>query len=234
MRERDSDISTRRARSADVPEIAELYRKVYPEGKHYSLGALESQIASFSEGVFVVVRRGRIAGYCATILQREQAIWTDHTWRGITGGGFGHGHDPRGRWLYGYEVFVDPEQRRQGLGRRLYQARVELCRRLGLKGIAICGRLPLLSERLPSVGSVQAYVKAVQARDIPDPTFRFQTDQGFEFQKILPGYLPSDRPSLGYGAFLVWRNPALLEPASRIEVIRGGAVGSTQALAASG
>lgn len=197
----------RNAAKSDVPRVAELYKRVYPDSCHYSHKALEGQIRNFPEGVFVAIADEEIVGYCATLLKTEGEVWTEHTWRGITGGGHGEGHDPKGRWLYGYEIFVDPTCRRQGVGYRLYRARADLCQRQRFKGIAICGRLPLLRKRLSSVGTPQAYVRAVQENKIPDPTFHFQARQGFKFQKVMPGYLPVDEESLGYAASMVWRNP---------------------------
>lgn len=206
MRCKSQPVCIRLAVPDDIPEVAELYRKVYPEGYHYSNRTLCQQIRSFPEGVFVALDGQRIVGYCATILKTEKSVWSQHTWMGITGGGCGAGHEPEGRWLYGYEIFVDPDQRRRGIGCRLYLARASLCRRLRLKGIAICGRLPLLKTSLPRLGSVQNYVKAAQEERISDPTFTFQARQGFQFQRVMPGYLPLDEDSLGYAAFMVWRN----------------------------
>jgi predicted amidohydrolase len=84
---------------------------------------------------------------------------------------------------------------------------MQLCQSLRLRGIAICGRLPLLRRRLARVGTVEAYLQAVKSKEIKDPTFSFQERQGFELVKLLPRYLPEDLDSMGYGALLVWRNP---------------------------
>ena len=204
----DLPIFIRRAEVNDAPAVAELYRKVYPTGYQYPPKILRGQIESFPEGVFVATRGDDIVGYCATMQAFEQDVFQPHTWLEITGGGTGKGHEPKGRWLYGYEIFVDPEERRQGIGHRLYHARAELCRARRLKGIAICGRLPLLKKRMAGLGSVQSYVRAVQAKELRDPTFLFQARQGFKFQRVMAGYLPSDTDSLGYAAFMIWPNPA--------------------------
>ena len=61
---------------------------------------------------------------------------------------------------------------------------------------------------MAGLGSVQSYVRAVQAKELRDPTFLFQARQGFKFQRVMAGYLPSDTDSLGYAAFMIWPNPA--------------------------
>jgi GNAT superfamily N-acetyltransferase len=210
-------ISIRPAQECDAAAVAELYRKVYPTGYPYSPQTLRRQIHSYPEGVYVATRGDSVVGYCATLRKVERAVFQPHTWLEITGRGTGEGHDPQGDWLYGYEIFVDPERQGQGIGRQLYETRASLCRRRGLKGIAICGRLPGLKQRLVQLGSVQNYLRALQAGEFRDPTFTFQANQGFEFQRLMPGYLPVDTDSLGYAAFMIWPNPAYRAPAARLE-----------------
>jgi predicted amidohydrolase/GNAT superfamily N-acetyltransferase len=211
MRDQEQKLFIRNANIGDISQIIDLYCKVYPNLVPYSPAALRGQINNFPEGVFVAVYDNVVVGYAATIILREKTIWKEHTWKEITGGGYGSTHNHLGRWLYGYEVFVDPDYRRLRIGDRLYRARTELCKHLRLKGIAICGRLPLLKRRLPKVGSVEAYIEGVQSKQIKDPTFTFQARQGFEFLRVIPGYLPEDQPSLGYGALMIWRNPEVSE-----------------------
>lgn len=214
MHSLDTPVGLRHAQSRDVPLIVELYRKVYPEGPHYSAQTLGAQIANFPEGAFVALREDQIVGYCATLRETRAAVWSNHTWKEITGGGRGNDQCAGGRWLYGYEIFVDPDCRRRGIGQRFYRARAELCRSMGLDGIAICGRLPQLRKRFSRLGSAQAYVKAALSREIVDPTFHFQLEQGFVFQRVIPAYLPGDEASMGYAAFMVWLNPDLLQKAA--------------------
>lgn len=214
MKDQEQTLVVRPATLSDVPEIADLYRQVYPQGIAYSHAALRGQINNFPEGVFVAVYEGRVIGYAASLILPETLVLRAHTWREITGGGYGSTHNPGGQWLYGYEVFVNPEHRRLRIGDRLYRARARLCRDLRLKGIAICGRLPLLRRRLSRVGSVEAYVEGVLSKKIKDPTMGFQLRQGFEFQRVLPDYLPDDVDSLGHGAFMLWRNPEIGEAES--------------------
>lgn len=208
MEKTPQKLYVRNAYESDAQEIATLSGRVYPDMEPYRPAIIRGQIHHFPAGVFVAVCDDKIVGYCATLRISESRAFKPHSWKQITGGGYGSTHEPDGEWLYGYEVFVDPEYRRLRIGDRLYRERRELCKHFRLKGIVICGRLPLLAKRLRRVQSAEGYVEAVIRKEIKDPTFNFQFRQGFEFQRVVPNYLPSDKASLGYGAMMVWHNPA--------------------------
>jgi predicted amidohydrolase/GNAT superfamily N-acetyltransferase len=191
----------------DIEAIRALCAKVYPDVPPYSGAHLRGQMQNFREGQFVALYDGRVVGYCATFRIGEAAAFAPHTWMEITGGGLASRHDPDGDWLYGMEVFVDPDYRGFRIGQRLYGQRKALCQRLDLKGIVFGGRLPGLQRRLRKVGSAEAYVEAVRTKAMRDPVLSFQMRNGFEPIGVLAGYLPSDRESLGYAAHMVWRNP---------------------------
>jgi len=207
MKPSPSKLVVRTAVEADAVSIAELSARVYKNMAPYTAPVIRGQINNFPEGVFVALYDDEVVGYCATLRVREERVFRDHTWKQVTGGGYGSTHDPDGDWLYGYEVFVDPARRRLRIGDRLYKERRSLCQHYRLKGIVICGRLPLLSKRIKKVGTPEKYVEAVLNKEIKDPTFSFQRRQDFEFIRVIPEYLPVDRASLGYAALMTWRNP---------------------------
>ncbi|WP_413203946.1 GNAT family N-acetyltransferase [Rhodospirillum sp. A1_3_36] len=202
----------RHATLSDIPAIRELCAKVYADSAPYSTAQLRGQLQNFPEGQFVAVLEGNIVGYCATFRVTGEIALAPHTWTEITGGGFASRHDPEGDWLYGMEVFVDPENRGLRLGQRLYTARKSLCESLGLRGIIFGGRLPGLVRRAAKVGGAEGYVKAVVEKRLRDPVLSFQLRNGFDVHGILKDYLPSDKESLGYAAHLVWQNPTFVEP----------------------
>lgn len=209
MKAAPKKLFTRPAVGRDAAEIAALSGQIYKKMPPYTAPEIRGQINNFPEGVFVAVYEDKIVGYCATLRVGEKKAFRTHTWKQISGGGYGSTHNPRGEWLYGYEVFVDPEYRRLRIGDRLYRERRNLCKHYRLKGIIICGRLPYLSKRIKKVGSAEAYVEAVKAKEIKDPTFTFQARQGFEYIRLLENYLPEDLDSLGVGALMVWHNPEI-------------------------
>ncbi|MET0067572.1 MAG: GNAT family N-acetyltransferase [Candidatus Thiodiazotropha sp.] len=204
-----SRLTLRTAKPEDVPGICALSRRVYQGSgmQGYSHGAVRGQINHFPQGQFVVLVDDKVVGYCATFRVREKLALSKHSWVEITGNGYASRHDPRGDWLYGMEVCVDPEYRGYRLGQRLYNERKKLCLNLGLKGIVFGGRLPSLKRRLRQYDSIEDYLDEVRAKKKRDPVLSFQLHNGFEIIGVLANYLPEDRESLGYAVHLVWRNP---------------------------
>lgn len=195
----------------DIPGINAVVSRSYG-GATYPEDMLQGQITNFPEGHFVAEIDGQIVGYCATIIVPEKKALAPHTWREITGGGFGTTHNADGHYLYGYEICVDPSFRRYRIGQRFYKERKKLCQAYNKKGIVFAGRLPNLEKKIKETGSVEAYLEAVTSKRLRDPVFNFQIRQGFEVIGILEGYLPSDKASLGYGLHLLWKNPRYQEP----------------------
>ena len=210
---KDSQLTVRPARHSDVAQIVTLSDKVYePEGMlGCSSGSVHGQINNFPEGQFVVCLDEHVIGYCATFRISGAIALKPHTWESITGNGYASRHDPQGEWLYGMEVYVDPDYRGYRIGQRLYNARKRLCEDLGLRGIVFGGRLPTLARRMGRVESVEAYVEQIVQKQRRDPVLSFQLRNGFEVIGVLPRYLPSDRASLGYAVHLTWRNPKVAD-----------------------
>ncbi len=200
-------LEVRQAKLGDVPAIVDLVHRSYSELPGYSESEVRAQLNNFGDGCFVAELDGNIVGYCASMRVPEKLALTPHTWREITGGGLGVRHDPKGDWLYGYEMCVDPKVRGRRLGRRLYEARRELAESLSLKGIAFGGRMPNLAKSKRRVENAKDYIEKVEAGRIHDPVIRFQLANGFEPTAVLDDYLPADQRSLGKAALMVWRNP---------------------------
>jgi predicted amidohydrolase/GNAT superfamily N-acetyltransferase len=212
MPEAKAKLIVRHAQAADVAAIRRLYKKVYPKLSPYKADQLRGQINNFPQGQFVATYEDQIVGYCATFRIAEAIAFAPHTWSQITGNGFAARHDVDGDWLYGMEVFVDPEFRGLRIGQRLYAARKALAAELHLKGIVFGGRIPGYARRAKKVGSPQAYIEAVADRTLRDSVLGFQLRNGFEVLGVLENYLPSDLESGGHAAHLVWRNPKFIAP----------------------
>ncbi len=212
----------RNAEPRDIDAIVNLSGRVYGADWGYTGEMIHGHLSHFPEGQFVAEYDKRVVGYCATFRVPETLAMRPHTWREITGGGYAVRHDPEGEWLYGMEVSVDPDFRGLRIGQRLYDARKKLCERLGLAGIVFGGRLPGLARRLKKFGTAQAYVEAVTAGRVHDPTLSFQLRNGFQAIGALPAFLPGDHESLGWASHLVWRNPRIApHPVVREAAARG-------------
>jgi predicted amidohydrolase/GNAT superfamily N-acetyltransferase len=206
-----SSLNVRNATLEDIPRIIALVGKVYPSMDSYSVAMLQGQISIFTDGQVVVEYDGEIVGYAASFIIDGETALKPHTWDSITGGGYASRHNPKGTWLYGMEVCVDPERRRLRIGQRLYDARKELAERYELEGIVFGGRMPNWQRKRKQFPTAKAYLDAVMAQEVADPVIRFQARMGFEPIGVLKGYLPSDTASRGWASHMVWRNPYAVE-----------------------
>lgn len=200
-------MTLRNATLRDIEGISALMTRAYPTMPVYSAGNLQGQISGFPEGQFVVAVEDQIVGYAASFRIDEAAALGPHTWSEITGGGFASRHDPKGEWLYGMEVCVDPDWRGRRIGQRLYDARKQLVERLELNGIVFGGRMPGLARRAKRYGGAIGYLEAVKAGKIRDQVITFQINNGYEPLGVLENYLVSDKESMGCAVHMVWRNP---------------------------
>jgi len=204
---RKANLILRNATVADIEAIRKLISRVYSGLGGYTAGMLRGQIATFPEGQFCVEYEGKIVGYAASFIIDENTALGPHNWSDITGHGYASRHDPKGEWLYGMEVCVDPNSRRLRIGQRLYDARRQLCETLELKGIVFGGRMPGWARRRRTFKSPEAYIESVLGQKTADPVVQFHLRAGFECIGVLKNYLPADKDSLGCATHMVWRNP---------------------------
>ena len=114
-------------------------------------------------------------------------------------------HDSEGDALYGIDIFVDPDHRGLRLGRRLYDARKELCEKLNLKSIIFGGRIPGYGEHSDTM-TPPVYIQKVKLNEIYDPVLSFQLSNEFHIKKVLKNYMPEDTQSDSYGVLMEWNN----------------------------
>ncbi|MEY3052325.1 MAG: hypothetical protein RLY31_2110 [Bacteroidota bacterium] len=179
----------RQTEQQDTEQLEALQRKVFPNlapesiitARHY-LHHLEI----FPEGQFVAIVAGRVVGMTTTM--RYAFDPTPHTFQEVSGQLWLTNHRPDGDWLYGLDLGVDPDFRRQGIARGLYRARQETARRLGLSGQLTVGMLNGYHAYRQAL-SLEDYYAAVRAGTIRDPTVSVQRRLGFEIHGLMPGYL---------------------------------------------
>jgi GNAT superfamily N-acetyltransferase len=111
-------------------------------------------------------------------------------------------HQPDGAWYYGADICVHPDRRGRGVGRLLYQARQDLVRRHGRRGIVAGGLIPGYAGHKHAM-SAAAYVDAVVRGDLTDPTLTFQLRNGFTVRGLIENYL-DDAASDHWATLLVW------------------------------
>ncbi len=189
----------------DFDAITDLCRRVYPDFVPWSAQALGLQRARFPAGQIAAIdeETGTLAGFAATLIVRWSDYDMHHSYAEVTGGEAFPNHDAHGATLYGAEVMVNPDMQGRGIGKAIYAARRDLCRRLKLARIRAGARLQNYHHYADAL-SAREYVDRVVAGEIGDPTLSFQLKQGFRVLDVIPDYLPRDAQSLGYAAIIQW------------------------------
>lgn len=200
-------LTIRKATLNDIPNIIDLSLKVYGQRDVYTEEQLLGHIHHFPEGQLVAEYNGQIVGYCASMIVLEQLAMQKHTWQQITGNGYCSTHNPKGDYLYGVDVFVDPDFRKMRIGERFYKMRHHLCKKFNLKGVIFAGRMSLLKQKIAEVKTPEGYLQAVLEKKIRDPVLNFQLRLGYKPLGILKNYLPLDDSSLGNAVHMIWKNP---------------------------
>ncbi|WP_405027686.1 GNAT family N-acetyltransferase [Lentibacillus songyuanensis] len=191
----------------DIDEIIEMAKigfanpEIPFQRKHY-----ESHLRIFPEGQVCIKFDGKIVGSCSSLIVNVDEYNEKHTIDEITDDGFIRNHNPDGVNLYGTDVVVHPEYRNMKIGRRLYEARRQICKKFHLKSIVFGGRIPNYHKYAEQI-SPEEYVYQVIKKNMYDPVLTFQLINGFTFKRILPNYLPDDHASLKYATLMEWKNP---------------------------
>ncbi|WP_296143586.1 bifunctional GNAT family N-acetyltransferase/carbon-nitrogen hydrolase family protein [uncultured Flavobacterium sp.] len=181
----------------------------------------------FPDGQLVILVDDKVVGSALSILVNYKKASSNHTYEKITGNYTFSTHDPEGEVLYGIDVFISPEYRGLRLGRRLYDARKELCETMNLKSIIFAGRIPKYSEYADEI-TPKEYIDKVRLKEYYDPVLSFQISNDFHVLKIMKNYLEGDISSQEYAVLLEWNNiyyeksPKLIN--ARKSVIRLGLV----------
>lgn len=196
----------RNLRIQDYGDIRAIMDRVYRQmGGGWTKQNFATQIRTFPEGQLCIEDNGRVVAAAFALIVKYRDFGDAHDYAEITGDASLSTHDPDGDVLYGVDVFVDPDYANMRLGRRLYDARKELCRNLNLRAILAGGRMPGYQDHAREM-SPQVYVEKVKAREIYDPTLSFQLSNDFQVKRILRDYLPEDKESHGYATLLEWTN----------------------------
>lgn len=191
----------------DYIGLKEAMIKAYSGGgvTHWNRASIEKLLHVFPDGQICVVVDGKVAACALSIIIDYRKYGDKHTYDQITGKETFDTHEENGDVLYGIELFVHPDYRGMRLGRRLYDARKELCESLNLRSIFAGGRIPKYREYADEL-SPREYIKKVKMKEIYDPTLTFQLSNDFHVRKILRHYLPEDKASMEYATLLEWNN----------------------------
>lgn len=190
----------------DYADIHRLMERVYPDlGGAWPQEKFRAQLNVFPGGQICIEDHGVVVAVALSVVVDYDKFGDHHTYDEITGNAYLTTHDPKGDVLYGVEVCVSPDYRGMRLGRRLYEARKELCQSLNLKSIVAGGRIPNYKNHAHEM-TPQTYIECVKRKEIFDPILSFQLANDFDVKRILKDYLPEDKESHGFATLLEWNN----------------------------
>lgn len=206
--ESEHKLNLRQLTFDDYHDLKAIMDKVYPVmGGTFVLPEkkFRAQLNVFPEGQICIEDHGVVVAAAFAIIVDYDKFGDQHTYGEITGNAYLTTHDPLGDVLYGVDVFVSPDYHGMRIGRRLYEARKELCQSLNLKSIVAGGRIPKYKDYAHEM-SPQTYIEQVKRKEIYDPILTFQISNEFEVKRVLKDYLPEDKDSHGYATLLEWNN----------------------------
>ncbi len=195
-----------------IPELVRLQRINFPtltEGELLTEAKYHKHLALFPAGQFVALAlvKGKSipVGSTSTFRVNFDFDHIQHTFLDVVANGWLTNHDPQGEWLYGADMSVHPDFRGMRIGRRLYEARQALARRLNLRG-EIAGALLPGYQRHADHLSVAQYVLHVHQTRLHDSTLSMQLRNGFQVKGILYDHI-SDPRSNNCATLIVRENP---------------------------
>jgi predicted amidohydrolase/ribosomal protein S18 acetylase RimI-like enzyme len=199
-------LNLRNLKLSDYADVKRIMNDVYSNaGGAWTKEEFKSQLKNFPEGQICIEDNGKLVGAAFTVVVDYSKYGDNHTYKEITGNGMLTNHDKDGDTLYGIDIFVDPNHQGIRLGRRLYDARKELCETLNLRAIIMGGRIPGYKKHAKEL-SPREYIEQVKNKEIYDPILTFQLNNDFHIRKVMTNYLPDDKESKSYAVLLEWIN----------------------------
>ncbi|ATC88175.1 bifunctional GNAT family N-acetyltransferase/carbon-nitrogen hydrolase family protein [Pseudoalteromonas sp. NZS127_1] len=210
------------------PQIKTLMDQAYPDlGGAWPSHTIFRLIDQFPEGQIGIVDDGVLVGLALSVQVDYTRFSNPHTYEDIADGHDRVFSDTDGDALYGLDVAISETHRGMRLGRRLYDARKELCRQYNLRAILAGGRIPRYYNHSSEMTPME-YIAKVDQRELYDPILSFQLSNDFQVKRLLKKYLPEDQESVGYATLLEWNN-IMYEPTDTVlestkSIVRVGAV----------
>ena len=129
MQEAIGKIELRNLQIEDYKQLKASMMEAYSEleNSYWEVHHIEKLLKIFPEGQLVLIVDAQVVGSALSLIIDYRKVIANHTYRQITGNFTFDTHSDEGEVLYGIDVFIHPKYRGLRLGRRLYEARKELC-----------------------------------------------------------------------------------------------------------
>jgi ribosomal protein S18 acetylase RimI-like enzyme len=195
---------------ADFEGLLEVQREAFPppfpEELWWKREQIEAHVKTFPQGALLAEVDGVVVGSATCLLIHYDG--KPHTWAEVSDNGWIQGtHQPDGDSLYGIDICVRPSYRGKGVAKALYQARLDLVVKLGLKRFLAGCRIPNFHEHADKMTAWE-YVERVVRGELHDLVLSFMLKQGLRPLQVLDEYL-EDEESLNKAVLVEWRNPHL-------------------------
>lgn len=224
-----SNLELRQLEPSDYPRLREVMVESYKpiDDEPWTREQFCRLIEVFPEGQMCIEADKRLVAASLCLRVNYAAFAKQHSYRDVTARDTFRSHYPEGDALYGIDLVVHPDYRGMRLGRRLYDARKELCESLNLKAIMFGGRIPNYAEHADSL-SAREYIQRVKQREIHDPVLSFQLSNDFHVKRILTDYLKGDHQSKEYAVLLEWPNIYFHDASSPTAEVESARIGLVQ------
>lgn len=207
MRQEIQKVELRNLQIDDYKQLRNSMIEAYPDmaDDYWGEDDIKKLLDIFPEGQLVILADDVVVGSALSIIIPEKLAYKIHTYKEVTGNYQFTTHTSKGDILYGIDVFIHPDYRGLRLGRRLYDARKELCEQLNLKAIVFSGRIPYYSQFANEI-SPKEYIDKVNRKELYDPVLTFQLSNDFQPVRVMRHYLQGDKRSHEYAVLLDWNN----------------------------
>lgn len=152
---------------------------------------IEHHLEIFPQSQFVVICDGQVIGACSNTMISEERWQAHEGWSKTVGGPFLETFDPFGSTLYGLDISVHPDYRRQGVGKALYQARFDFARDRRLVRYGTACRMPGYRSfcAVHESVDVHAYAQRVVDGATVDMTLTPLLRMGMTFLGVIESYM---------------------------------------------
>lgn len=207
MQAKIKKVELRNLEIEDYKQLKKSMIESYPEmaDSYWRSEDIERLLSIFPEGQLVILVDGKVVGSALSLIVDEKLVEKRHNYQQISGDYTFSTHNPNAEILYGIDVFIHPNYRGLRLGRRLYDARKELCEQLNLKAIVFAGRIPNYREHAKKM-SPKTYIEKVRTKELYDPVLSFQLSNDFHVLRVIKNYLEGDEESKEFAVLLEWNN----------------------------
>ena len=191
----------------DFEGVVELQRLAFPPPFDQDILWRTEHLARhhqiFPQGQWVAQKdHDFVIGSCSNTIITSELLEKHGTWDETVGGVFLTTFDRKGDVLFGVDISVHPDYRRQGIGRGFYHQRMELVKALGLARFATTCRMPDFATS--GCKSTTEYGSKVAAGEFSDRTLTPLLRYGLTMTSVLEDHI-DDPESGNASAALEWR-----------------------------